>query len=667
MSGIFYGGAVAKTSRQVASYAALRATVGPEQSIEVSGYLVGSKPSGIAGVFTRDEADVSSADDGGLVIVRADGVRFKRQHDGPVGVRFFDTPTDGETSASAGIQRLATLCEAGKARHVYIANWSENYLITAPIEVANPGVRVFGDAGGSYSRRTDENGWLLGADGLVRMLDFGASREGVQPADNWQLDGLSFQQAEGVAVRTVDGVGFTSKSNGPDRGAILRSVSFVGLKDAITVENPDVETVLANLDIEGSVFQGCNSAINAKGNLLGLRFVGNQCEQNAGASGEGVIRGSINGTVTITDNMLEGQPNVLSIDVPPVTGNIPQVDFSRNYLEANGGDYVVRFRNSTSAASLKVGPNFLTSCTAADYLLFDGSASGTVRLDLQDIGQTFTFKDSEQVIDCQDAMVRGSALGFYHRKSTVNRLQTVIASKFGGLVDSAGGHVRGLPASGVKVATPYGKKLCVEGGSRISVPVAVAVGDLVSVNLLIWVKESVAGTLLFQVLNPALSLYVAEGSAGYNKLNGQWALVNKTFVAKNLASALEIRTLISSGTFEIYTAGVSVKNYGAFVNDGTARQLIDLVAPNIVDIEAVDAAVDLPSIATGASYTYTMSAALPGAIVGDTCVAQLATDMADVSIYAWISAAGVGKVTFTNHNAGARDFPATDLIFRVIR
>lgn len=663
---IFYGGATVKTSREVAGFAELRATSGLEQAIRVTGYSGAGEPSGIAGLFVRDAVDVASADDGGLVLVRGDGVRFKRQHDGPTSVRFFDTPADGETSASAGIQRLATLCDTGKARHIYTPNWKENYLLTAPVSVSGPGVRLFGDQGGSYNRGTGKNGWLLAADGLDRMIDFGASRTTGNPADNWQLDGVSMRQVDAVSARTIDGLGFTSRTNGPDRGAVVRSVSFVGLKDAITVENADLETALANLDIEGSVFQGCNSAVNAKGNLLGLRFVGNQCEQNAGASGEGVIRGSINGTVTITDNMLEGQPNVCSIDIPGVTGNNPQVDFSRNYLEANSGDFVLRFRNSTSSASLTMKQNFQVSITAADYLLFDGDESGSVKLDLQDDGQTFTFKDSGQVVDCQDAMIKGAGLAFYMRKFTVNRLQTVIVHKFAGLADTSATHVRALPASGSKVETPFGRKLCVVGGSRINAPVAVAVGDLVSVNLLISVKEIAAGDLLFQVLDPTLALYVAEGAAGYNKLNGEWALVNKTFVAKNAAASLEIRTLIGSGTYDIFTAGVTVKNFGPFVNDGTTRQLVPLVAPNVREIE-VSETVDLPSIATGASYTYTITAPITGGLVGDLCAAQLDTDMADVEVFAWISAAGVGKVSFTNHNAGARDFPSSTIRFRVMR
>lgn len=667
MSGIFYGGATVKTSRQVATYAALRATTGPEQSIEVTGYLVTAKPSGIAGVFVRDDADVASNDDGGLVIVRGDGVRFKRQFNGPVSVRFFDTPTDGTTSASAGIQRLITLCETGLARHVYVPNWSENYLISAVLSFISPGVRLFGDQGATYNRGATKKGWLIGASGLPRMVDLGASRTTGNVADNWQVDHIGLRQDAAAAVRSIDGIGFTSRTNGPDRGAIIRSASFIGLKDAITVENADLETSLANLNIEGSVFQACDSAINAKGNLLGLRFVGNQCEQNSGAMAAGVLRGSINGTVTITDNMLEGQPNVLSIDIPPVTGNNPQVEFSRNYLEGTSGDYVVRFRNSTSGASLKVGPNFSGGAiTAADYVLFDASTGGTVRLDLQDIGQTFTFKDSGQVVDCHDAMVRGSQLAFYMRKFTVDRLPTVIVHKFQGLTDSAATHVRGLPGSGTRVATPWGKKLCVVGASRINAPVAVVAGDLVSINMLVSLKEVVAGTILFQVLNPALSLYVAEGAAGYNKLNGEWALVNKTFVAKNDAASLEIRTLISSGTYEIYTAGVAVKNYGAFVNDGSTRQLISMVAPNVTDIEFVES-VDLPSIASGASYTHTMATTITGGLVGDVCLAQLATAMGDVSAAAWIDSAGVGKVKFTNSNASARDFASFPLTFRVLR
>lgn len=69
----------------LADYTALRAYSGSSKSVYVTGYFSTSAPSGIAGLFTRDDSDTTSADNGtttGTVIVDALGRRWKRVGDG---------------------------------------------------------------------------------------------------------------------------------------------------------------------------------------------------------------------------------------------------------------------------------------------------------------------------------------------------------------------------------------------------------------------------------------------------------------------------------------------------------------------------------------------------------------------------------------------------------
>lgn len=66
---------------QLADYAALRQYKGARKSVYITGYLATAKPSGIAGMFVRDDSDGTTGDDGGMVIVATNGVRWKR----PVG------------------------------------------------------------------------------------------------------------------------------------------------------------------------------------------------------------------------------------------------------------------------------------------------------------------------------------------------------------------------------------------------------------------------------------------------------------------------------------------------------------------------------------------------------------------------------------------------------
>jgi hypothetical protein len=77
-------------SLNLADYTALRAYGGPGTSAYVTGYLVTAAPSGIAGEFTRDDSDTTSADNGGTIIVDVLDRRWKRVFDGPVSKDWFD-------------------------------------------------------------------------------------------------------------------------------------------------------------------------------------------------------------------------------------------------------------------------------------------------------------------------------------------------------------------------------------------------------------------------------------------------------------------------------------------------------------------------------------------------------------------------------------------------
>ena len=491
----------------------------------------------------------------------------------------FGAVGNGVTDDTAALQRNATHCDSLNVPYMYIVTNTENYLISAPIVFNEPGVRIFGNKAASYNRGGGKAGNILIGAGAGRALDLGNSRTTGNPADNWAVENIGFLQNTGVAANTKDGISFTSRTNGPDRGALIKSVSFIGLRDAITVENADLETSLANLVIENCVFQGCLSALNARGNLLGLRFVGNQCEQNIGTSG--VLHGSINGGAAITDNMLEGQANVVSIDIPPVTGNRPHVEFSRNYLEANVGDYVLRFRCTAGVSSLQVGPNMLAPGTYKDYVLFEGG-SGLVLFDMRD-EQTFALKNTNIGFKYGSRPFNNAVREYGVRALTSGFMPEVILSEFQNLVDYDTSFVHALPGVGTTAMTPYGVKNIAAGGGFFPVVLPVVAGDLAVLNILCRIKEVAAGNLSIQVYNNNTTVVVSERGdmASATELNGRWALVSIPFVAQTTATELRVRFLAASGTYDLAIAGISAKNYGAFANNGSTKVMVRPVVPNV--------------------------------------------------------------------------------------
>lgn len=85
---------------QLVDYAALRAYAGPAKSVYVTGYLVTAAPSGIAGQFTTDTSDITTADNGGTVIVDASNRRWKRNYSGNVQAAWFGTGVNNTPAAN---------------------------------------------------------------------------------------------------------------------------------------------------------------------------------------------------------------------------------------------------------------------------------------------------------------------------------------------------------------------------------------------------------------------------------------------------------------------------------------------------------------------------------------------------------------------------------------
>ena len=82
-------------SKSLQDYAALRTYTGRAKRIYITGLPVTAKPAGIAGSFQHDPTDTTSLEDGGTIIVGADGRRWKRDYIGAINVKWFGAVGDG--------------------------------------------------------------------------------------------------------------------------------------------------------------------------------------------------------------------------------------------------------------------------------------------------------------------------------------------------------------------------------------------------------------------------------------------------------------------------------------------------------------------------------------------------------------------------------------------
>lgn len=87
-------------------YMALRDYTGLAKTVRITGLLVTAQPQGIAGFFQFDETDTTSADNGGTIIVGADGRRWKRVYTGLEQWGWFGVKGDGVTDDWAALANM---------------------------------------------------------------------------------------------------------------------------------------------------------------------------------------------------------------------------------------------------------------------------------------------------------------------------------------------------------------------------------------------------------------------------------------------------------------------------------------------------------------------------------------------------------------------------------
>lgn len=94
----------------VPDYASVRAISSDKTSAYVTGYLGSATPSGIAGLFVRDDSDTSTSDNNGTVLVDALGRRWKRAIPDSVSPAWFGAAADSVTDDTSALQAAINFC-----------------------------------------------------------------------------------------------------------------------------------------------------------------------------------------------------------------------------------------------------------------------------------------------------------------------------------------------------------------------------------------------------------------------------------------------------------------------------------------------------------------------------------------------------------------------------
>ena len=332
------------------SFKNLRDYRGSANTVFVSGYMRDDRPSGIAGLFTVDPTDNKSDDDHGIIIVDVLGRRWKRAYSGLVDVKWFGAKGDGVHNDAPIVSAMIKLG--------YMPFFSDGtYFFAEPVYVTfdKPNaLRISGTSLAGYTGVSPYGATLIGADGLEAFFVFTKTNLAVPGEFAFECTNINFQGKNrvGSALKNIIG-------GGPARPFIVRNCTFQGFSFAAIVSDITkfgLPTGLCTVAIKENNFTSNKLALYAGGQsaIMGLDFSDNVCEQNHG--GIFSTKLGMSGTIRISDNLLEGQPNPIILDV-----GLANIEIARNYFEQNSGA-VMSVVCTNIKTTVRVHNNFLLDC-----------------------------------------------------------------------------------------------------------------------------------------------------------------------------------------------------------------------------------------------------------------------------------------------------------------
>lgn len=291
ISGYDDGAAIAAldNSKPMANYTALRAYTGRATGVRITQY-------GLAGFFQRDDADSTSVDNGGTIIVDASGRRWKRVIDASANVKWFGAKGDAVTDDTVAIQAaLDSVSQSTGAFDIQIKSRggtvlfpAGSYRVTATLN-GRAGTKIIG-AGPNVSRIVSE----LPSGNVVRFL--GVEGGSVDPVE---IEELAVVQKIGVVHSSGYAISIEGNSFGTSPrlrnvmtqdtyGGVYLDWCFPGSLDNCHAFRHAIEGFRTTFNCTSLTFQNCYAGANAGS---GFKIAGNYISLVSCASDSNTLDG----------------------------------------------------------------------------------------------------------------------------------------------------------------------------------------------------------------------------------------------------------------------------------------------------------------------------------------------------------------------------------------
>ena len=286
-----------------------------------------------------------------------------------VSVTDFGAVGDGVTDDQPAVTAAIAALFASGGNTLYFPDGT--YYFAAPVTITYPntlynrGLRIVGTSMAGFVSAAPGGSKIIGASGISSLFIITKTTPTSAGGYSFECNNIDFNGS----AKTVGSAILNLVGGAPSRPFNVTNCNFVGFEKAIfsDISATGLTTGICQVNITQCNFQGNDYALYGKGQsaIMDLRFVGNVCEQNTlgGIYTEAIANGSLGGTFVISDNLLEGQPNSITLNIGLGKGEI-----SRNYFEGNTGS-LINVYASASTSAITIKDNFLTNVSGTNVFL----------------------------------------------------------------------------------------------------------------------------------------------------------------------------------------------------------------------------------------------------------------------------------------------------------
>ena len=545
----------------------------------------------------------------------------------------------------------------------------EVYNFDKTVNINASGFMIQGNRSPTYFRQNLVRGYIKANPDVLDLFNYNnGAVAGLYSSNQLVVDGVAaigtLVDVGGVMTRVQTFIKHDTDNNGPHRGVLFMKTSAADFDDVLNVTTRTSGYVgAATVVLEsGCVFNRNNCTVRGTSKIYGLRVSGIQSEQGS------KFRGIIDGGITFSDAMLEGQMEPIDI-----SSDLGSMTIENCYFEANTGEFVARLTGTSAPATFNLQNNFMEhmngvvdlyrlsgiiSVNAAGVYKMPNNRKSLISL-IGAITSPNSLSDGKYYVGVTGIGVDGGH-GFHSPKLLNSPRSTAVLQTNLGTdkIETQDG------------INPTGLKVLNTTSGYITVNQSYAIGDVMVFCALVKVKAGDSPQM--QIFNEAtVSMSQILGIGIQPVFDGTWQILYAAGKATQNASSLRVR-FTSNSELQVAAVGADKVLMSEFETFNSVQracvQLFNPLRPNTTVVDYVaNPSYTIPAIAASASYTLASNLIILGASVGDVVVIGSNIDLQGVDLFGRVISPNYIEIKAYNRTSAPITLGAIQLKVRVLK